>query len=152
MNNNKIIRERERERERESPYVLSSMLWMFVRFRHKSNTIFSEFFSADWKSWHRKKIVCITGSNNRSDVTYKQLVHITVILRSKNIFSSLESFQRLQLLNTHLVNFELSFHLFRDLFCWQEIRSTVGSISVKYLIFRIYFFGQILILYHITFF
>jgi hypothetical protein len=28
---------------------------------------------------------------------------ITVILRSKNIFSSLESFQMLQLLNTHLV-------------------------------------------------
>jgi hypothetical protein len=36
----------------------------------------------------------------------KQLVHITVILRSKNIFSSLESFQTLQLLNTHLVNFK----------------------------------------------
>jgi hypothetical protein len=34
----------------------------------------------------------------------KQLVHITVVLRSKNIFSSLESFQRFQLLNTHLVN------------------------------------------------
>jgi hypothetical protein len=36
----------------------------------------------------------------------KQLVHITVIHRSKNIFSSLESFQTLQLLNTHLVNFK----------------------------------------------
>ena len=36
----------------------------------------------------------------------KQLVHRTVVLRSKNIFSSLESFQRLQLLNTHLVNFK----------------------------------------------
>ena len=35
----------------------------------------------------------------------KQLVHITVILRSKNIFSSLESFQRLQLLNTHITQF-----------------------------------------------
>jgi hypothetical protein len=40
-------------------------------------------------------------------VTYdKQLVHITVVLGSKNIFSSLECFQRLQLLNTHLVNFK----------------------------------------------
>jgi hypothetical protein len=47
----------------------------------------------------------------------KQLVLITVILRSKNIFSSLESFQRLHLLNTHLVNFKFVF------FCWQEIRS-----------------------------
>jgi hypothetical protein len=36
----------------------------------------------------------------------KQLVHITVILRSKNIFSSLESLQTLQLLNMHLVNFK----------------------------------------------
>jgi hypothetical protein len=36
----------------------------------------------------------------------KQLVHITGILRSKSIFSSLESFQTLQLLNTHLVNFK----------------------------------------------
>jgi hypothetical protein len=56
----------------------------------------------------------------------KQLVHITVILRSKNIFSSLESFQTLQLQNTHLVNFKfvlkkLFFNCFRDLFCWQEI-------------------------------
>jgi hypothetical protein len=44
----------------------------------------------------KKKIVCITGSNNISDVTIKKIVHITVILRSKNIFS-------LQLLNRHLV-------------------------------------------------
>ena len=83
----------------------------------------------------------------------KQLVHITVILRSKNIFSSLESFQRLQLLNMHLVNFELSFHLFRDLFyfCILYTKSTVGSILVKCLIFQIYNFCRIFILYHITF-
>ena len=37
----------------------------------------------------------------------QKLVHITVVIRSKNIFNSLESFQRLQLLNTHLVNFKL---------------------------------------------
>ena len=36
----------------------------------------------------------------------RQWVHTKVILRSKNIFSSLESFQWLQLLNTHLVNFK----------------------------------------------
>jgi len=43
----------------------------------------------------------------------KQLVHITVVLRSKNIFSSLESFHRLLLLNTHLVNFKF---VLRNLF------------------------------------
>jgi hypothetical protein len=37
----------------------------------------------------------------------KQLVHITVILKNKNIFSSLESFQTLQLLNT-VVEFRLT--------------------------------------------
>ena len=39
----------------------------------------------------------------------QQLMHITVILRSKNIFSSLESFQTLKLLNTHLINFKFVF-------------------------------------------
>ena len=57
-----------------------------------------------------KKIVCITGFRKQQVKRCydKQLVHITVILRSKNIFSSLESFQTLQLLNTHLVNFKFA--------------------------------------------
>ena len=44
----------------------------------------------------------------------KQLVHITVVLRSENIFSSLECFQMLQLLNTHSINFKfvLRYYLF----------------------------------------
>ena len=80
----------------------------------------------------------------------KQLVHITVILRSKNIFSSLETFQTLQLLNTHLVNFKfvlrnLFFHCFRDLFCWQEIRSQQLD-RYRYKLWYIF------ILYHITIF
>jgi hypothetical protein len=49
----------------------------------------------------------------------KQLVHITVILRSKNIFSFLESFQTLQLLNTHLVIF----------FLYQDLQSAEKKIS-----------------------
>ena len=55
-----------------------------------------------------KKIVCITGFRKQQVKRCydKQLVHITVIIRSKNIFSSLKSFQTLQLLNTHLVNFK----------------------------------------------
>jgi len=40
----------------------------------RRHLIFVDFFSSvDWKSRHRKKkIVCITGSNNRSDVTIKK--------------------------------------------------------------------------------
>ena len=120
-----------------------------LKWRH---LIFADFFFCGLKILAPKFFFLYYRKQQQKWCYDKQLVHITVILRSKNIFSSLESFQRIQLLNMHLVNFELSFHLFRDLFCWQEIRSTVGSISVKYLIFRIYFFGQILILYHITFF
>ena len=77
----------------------------------------------------------------------KQLVLITVILRSKNIFSSLESFQRLQLLNTHLVNFKFVlrnffFHYFVDR--KYEVNSCI-DIGIIFDIFRIYIF----ILYHI---
>jgi hypothetical protein len=55
------------------------------------------FFSADWKSRHRKKY-CLYYRKQQLELKRccdKQLMHITVILRSKNIFSSLESFQTL---------------------------------------------------------
>jgi hypothetical protein len=64
------------------------------------------FISADWNSRHRKKIILYYRKQQLKRYCDKQLVHITVIIRSKNIFSSLESFQTLQLLNTHLVNFK----------------------------------------------
>jgi hypothetical protein len=59
-----------------------------------------DFFSADCKSWHGKKKILYYRKQQVKRCYDKQLVHITVILRSKNI-----SFQTLQLLNTHLVNF-----------------------------------------------
>jgi hypothetical protein len=46
----------------------------------RRHLIFADFFSADCKSCHRKKMFVLQEA-------------ITVILRSKNIFSSLESFQ-----------------------------------------------------------
>jgi hypothetical protein len=102
------------------------------------------FFSADWKSRHRKKIVCITGSNNWSDWNDKQLVLITVILRSKNIFSSLESFQKLQLLNTHLVNFKFVLrNFFFTILLTGNTKSTVGSISVQSVIYFGYIFFSV---------
>jgi hypothetical protein len=62
---------------------------------------------ADWKSQHRKKnCLYYRKQQLKRCCDNKQLVHITVILKSENIFSSLESFQTLQLLNTHLVNFK----------------------------------------------
>ena len=69
--------------------------------------------SADWKSWHRKKKLFVLQDWKQQQKRWndKQLVLITVILRSKNIFSSLESFQRLQLLNTHLVQVNFKFVL-----------------------------------------
>jgi hypothetical protein len=53
-----------------------------------------------------KKIILYYRKQQLKRCCNKQLVHITVILRSKNMFSSLESFRRLQLLNMHLVNFK----------------------------------------------
>jgi hypothetical protein len=108
-----------------SPPIImkSKMFWFFlytffyidgdIRYRITGNFcgfglkrrhfIMADFFSADCKSRHWKKKFVLQQVKRCYD---KQLVHITVILRSKNIFSSLESFQMLQLLNTHLVNFK----------------------------------------------
>ena len=97
----------------------------FLQFWSEKKTFnFCGFFFLRIENLSTEKKNCLYYKKQQQKRCYdKQLVHITVILRSKNILNSLESFQRLQLLNTHLVNFELSFHLFRDLFCWQEIRS-----------------------------
>ena len=92
---------------------------------------------ADFKAKIKKKI---------SDLSIVLLVHITVIIRSKNIFNSLESFQRLQLLNTHLVNFKFVirnyfFTVFTIYFVDRkyEVSSQI-DIGIKSLIFRIYIF------------
>jgi hypothetical protein len=79
----------------------------------------------------------------------KQLVHITVIIRSKNIFSSLESFQTLQLLNTHLVNFKFVLRNYRYFFTVfaiyfvdrkYEVNSWI-DIGINFDIFRMYIFN-----------
>jgi hypothetical protein len=110
----------------------------FLRFWSKKMTFnFCEFFFfADWKSRHRKINCLYYMKQQLKRCCDKQLVHITVILRSKNIFSSLESFQTLQLLNTHLVSFKF---VLRNYFCTvfaiyfvdrKYTKSTVESISV----------------------
>jgi hypothetical protein len=116
----------------------------------RRHLIFADFLSVDWKSRQRKQMFLYYRKQQLKRCYDKQLVHITVILRSKNIFSSLETFQTLQLLNTHLVNFKfvlrnLFFHCFRDLFCWQEIRSQQLD-RYRYKLWYIF------ILYHITIF
>jgi hypothetical protein len=66
------------------------------------------------KSRHRQK-KCLYYRKQQLKRCYdKQLVHITVVLRSENIFNSLECFQRLQLLNMHLANlkFVLRYYFF----------------------------------------
>ena len=68
--------------------------------------IFAEFFFCRLKISVPKKNCLYYRKQQLKRCYNKQLVHRTVVLRSKNIFSSLESFQRLQLLNTHLVNFK----------------------------------------------
>ena len=77
----------------------------------------------------------------------KQLVHITVILRSKNMLSSLESFQTLQLLNTHLVNFKFVFRnyfftVFAIYFVDRKYKfNSWIDIGINFDIFRIYIFN-----------
>ena len=72
----------------------------------RGHLIFADFFSCRLKISAPKKNCLYYRKQQLKRCYNKQLVHITVILRSKNIFSSLESFQRLHLLNTHLVNFK----------------------------------------------
>jgi hypothetical protein len=89
----------------------------------------------------------------------KQLVYITVKHYRKNIFSSLESFQTLQLLNTHLVNFKfvLSNYLFTVFAIYFVDRKYVVNswiyISINFDILRMYIFNvEFSYFYHITIF
>ena len=76
----------------------------FLRFLTKRrHLIFADFFFCGLKILAPKKYCSCKQQLKRC--YDKQLVHITVVLRRKNIFNSLESFQRLQLLNIHLINF-----------------------------------------------
>ena len=106
-------------------------------YRNKQERLMGIIQVADFKAKIKKKI---------SDLSIVLLVHITVIIRSKNIFNSLESFQRLQLLNTHLVNFKFVirnyfFTVFTIYFVDRkyEVSSQI-DIGIKSLIFRIYIF------------
>ena len=119
-------------------------------YRNKQERLMGIIQVADFKAKIKKKI---------SDLSIVLLVHITVIIRSKNIFNSLESFQRLQLLNTHLVNFKFVirnyfFTVFTIYFVDRkyEVSSQI-DIGIKSLIFRIYIFDvESSYSYHITFF
>jgi len=96
-------------------------VWNFCGFWLKRrHLIFVDFFSSDWKSWHWKKIVCITGSNNWHDATINNWCTLQWSLEVKNIFSSLESFWTRLISN---LSKKLFFNCFRDVFCWQEIWS-----------------------------
>ena len=98
----------------------------FLRFWSKKMTFnFCGFFFAVWKSRHRKINCLYYRKQQLKRCCDKQLVHITVILRSKNIFSSLESFQTLQLLNTHFCTVFAIYFVDR-----KYTKSTVESISV----------------------
>ena len=135
------------------------MVWNFCGFGLKRrHLIFADFFFCRLKISAPKQN-CLHYRKQQLKPGYdKQLVHRTVVRRSKNIFSSLESFQRLQLLNTHLVNFKFVlrnyFHCFRDLFCWQEIRSQ----QLDRYRYNVWYCGYIFLmsnfhtLYHITIF
>jgi hypothetical protein len=84
----------------------------------RRHLIFAIFFSADWKSRHWKKYVCITGINYWSDRTGQLSLEVKTNLDLWDVFKS------------------YSF-CFRDLFCWQEIRSQQLN-RYRYLIVRIY--------------
>ena len=109
----------------------------------RRHLMFADFFFCGLKILAPKKI-CLYY---RKRCYNKQLVHITVIIRSKNIFNSLESFQRLQLLNTHLVNFKFVlrnyfFTVFAIYFVDRkyEVNSWI-DIGINFDIFRIYIFN-----------
>jgi hypothetical protein len=65
-----------------------------------------------------------------------------VIIRSKNIFSSLESFQTLQLLNTHFFTVFAIYFVDRK----YEVNSWI-DIGINFDIFRMYIFNVILPVY-----
>jgi hypothetical protein len=121
----------------------------FLRFWSKKRTFnFCGFFFLRIENLGTEKKNCLYYRKQQLKRCYdKQLVHITVILRSKNIFISLESFQTLQLLNTHLVNFKFVlrnyfFTVFAIYFVDRkyEVNSWI-DIGLNFDIFRIYIFN-----------
>jgi hypothetical protein len=113
----------------------------------RRHLIFADFYFCGFKISAPKKN-CLYYRNQQLKQCYdKQLMQITVILRSKNIFSSLESFQTLQLLNTHLVNFKFVlrnyfFTVFAIYFVDRkyEVNSWI-DIGINFDIFRMYIFN-----------
>ena len=101
----------------------------------------------------KKKICLYYRKQQLKRCCDKQLVHITVIIRSKNIFSSLESFQTLQLLNTHLSKKNYFFTVFAIYFVDRkyEVNSWI-DIGINFDIFRMYIFNVEFsyLYYHIT--
>jgi hypothetical protein len=103
---------------------------------------FCGFFFCGLKMSTPKKIVCFTGSNNRSDVTINNCCILQWSLEVKT-YLVLWKVSKVTPSNTHLVNFkfvqETFFSLFsRSILLTGNTKSTVGSISVQCLIFRIY--------------
>ena len=100
----------------------------FLRFRSKKKTFnFCGFFFLQIVNLSIEKKNCLYYRKQQVKRCYdKQLVHITVILRSKNIFSSLESFWL-----TSNLSWETNFSLFsRSILLTEKTKLTVGSISV----------------------
>jgi hypothetical protein len=119
----------------------------FLHFWSKKKTFnFCRFFFLWIDNLGTEKKNCLFYKKQQLKRCYdKQLVHITVILRNKNIFSSLESFQALQLLNTHLINFVLRNYFFTVFAIYfvdrkYEVNSWI-DIGINFDIFRIYIFN-----------
>ena len=88
----------------------------FLRFWTKKKTFnfWGFFFSADWKSWHRKNIVCITWS----DVTINNWCTLHWSLEVKAYLVLCKVFKGYSFWIRNYF-----FPCLRDLFCWQEIWS-----------------------------
>ena len=122
----------------------------FLRFWSKKKTFnFCGFFFLRIQNLGTEKNILYHRKQQQKRCYDKQLVHITVILRSKNMLSSLESFQRLQLLNTHLVNFKFVFNIRNYFFTVfaiyfvdrkYEVNSSI-DIGISFDIFRMYIFN-----------
>ena len=115
--------------------VISAM-WNFWGFGLKRrHLIFADFVSC-WLKIAAPKKMCLHYRNQQLKRCYdKQLVQITVTLRSKNILSSLKVFKRYNIwIRIWLISnlsLETIFSLFsRSILLTGNTKSTVGSISV----------------------
>jgi len=90
----------------------------------RRHLIFADFFFCGLKiSAPKKKIVCITGSNNWSDATINNRCTLQWSLEVKTYLALWKVFKGYSFWICIWLTSNLAFHLFRDLFCWQEIRS-----------------------------